>query len=368
MRLLIFAALYYPFEGGYVESIHQLAKKLQENNIDISIITCNTHKTKSEEIMDGIKVYRVPCWNPSFLNNTYPIPNVFSLLKILKNIKKPNFISTQTRFFPTSIVGFIYAKLKNIKILHTERGAYHPESSNFIVSWFGKIVDHTFGRLIFKYADYLICVSAAVAQFCKRLGAKNPLVIHDAVDIDFWKQEKKEQENITLAFVGRVIYGKGVQDLFEATKNINNINIKIIGDGAYLNNLKKLVADLNLSDKVSFLGNKSRHEFKDIICKKNTIFVHPSYSEGFPNAVLEAAAMGLPIIATDVGGTKEILPDEKYGIIVPPKNISILKEKILYLVENKNVREQMGQNAQKYIEENFSWIKISRQYFKLLYE
>src|SRR3989339_1074973 len=126
MNILICAGMYYPFRGGYFESIHGLAKELIREGHRISILTCNTHKQPTYETFEGATIVRMDCINPAWLYNTFPIPlPTVKNFRILKKITKENWdiISTQTRFFTTTWIGFFIAKIKKISLIHTERGA-----------------------------------------------------------------------------------------------------------------------------------------------------------------------------------------------------------------------------------------------------
>ncbi|KKS02240.1 MAG: Glycosyltransferase, partial [candidate division WWE3 bacterium GW2011_GWF2_41_45] len=101
------------------------------------------------------------------------------------------------------------------------------------------------------------------------------------------------------------------------------------------------------------------------ILKASDIVINPSYTEGLPTSVIEAALCGKPIIATTVGGTIEIL-DKNTGILIPAKNSSAITEKIEYLAENKDLRVLIGGKVKNKIERKFSWKKATEKYVELL--
>ena len=96
--------------------------------------------------------------------------------------------------------------------------------------------------------------------------------------------------------------------------------------------------------------------------KTTDIFVNPSYSEGLPTSVLEACAAGCAVVATDVGGTDEIIFDGSTGFLVKPGDQQGLTDKINYLLENKPVRDTFGKNAKTHVMDNFSWDQIMGQW------
>jgi len=99
------------------------------------------------------------------------------------------------------------------------------------------------------------------------------------------------------------------------------------------------------------------------------VFVFPSYREGFPNVVMQAGAMGLPCIVTDINGCNEIVEDGVNGLIIPPKNKEQLREKMLLMMENPELRNQLKQNAREMIvsryEQKQVWEALLEEYKKL---
>src|SRR3989338_10991310 len=158
-HIIIFAAVYHPYKGGYVEGIHELAKRLATKDIRITVVTCNTHDAPVSENIDGVAILRVPCWNPTWLNESFPIPKLLKTYTTIRQhilAKKINAVSIQTRFFPLTWIGFVYGKMHRIPVFLTERGACHPAASSFIIRFSGKIIDHTIGWVVAHFSEYTI--------------------------------------------------------------------------------------------------------------------------------------------------------------------------------------------------------------------
>jgi glycosyltransferase involved in cell wall biosynthesis len=117
-----------------------------------------------------------------------------------------------------------------------------------------------------------------------------------------------------------------------------------MGDGTERKALEKLSQKLGLESAITFLGTRNYQEAIGLI-KATDIFVNPSYSEGLPTTVVEAALAKKAIIATDIGGTEEIIEDQKSGFLIEPHDPERLKEKIELLIENKELRIKLGDNA-----------------------
>lgn len=379
-RILIFAAYFYPHIGGYENNLRELSQRLVQRDYEIDILTCNTEKGPTYEELDGVCIYRLPCWNA--LNSTYPIPKPsltgFRILRELQR-KKYDVINTQTRFFITSLLGLIFAKLKKTPLVHTERGAMHSVVSNKVVGLISRAYDHTIGTLIVKSARVNIGVSEAACDFLKYLGATNTQLIYNGIDTDIFRKRDTNyrqrlgisNDTLLITFVGRLIYAKGVQDLISALPKIKEMipeaKVSIVGDGPYRANLEDLAYQNGCSNDILFLGQKNQDEVIDILSATD-IFVNPSYSEGLPTSVMEPASIGLPIVATDVGGTREIIEHYKTGLLIPFGSVEMLQERISELIKDRNLRTLLGENARRFIKESYGWDSIVDEFEAILQE
>ncbi len=377
MRIIFFTAMYFPFRGGYCESIQGLIKKLSEEGHELTMVTCKIPpNTMDMEITDyGLKIIRICCWNPRWLNGTFPIPSPLKFFQLYLRLRHQPFdvVSTQTRFFPTSWYGLLFAKLRSLPSIHTERGGSHSISSKSFITFFGKIVDHTFGWVLCHFSQKIVGVSQGSCRFLRHLGAKNPICIFNGIDSQKWDgvtfNDSKECP-FTITFVGRLVFGKGVQTLLEAFAKIkreNSVRLFIVGDGEYRSELEALSKKLDLQEEIEFIGERDQKGILELF-RKTHVFVNPSYSEGLPRSVLEAAATGLPIIATNVGGTNEIIEHQKTGFLIPGKDKTALVEALQLFLRSPNLRKMYGETAKKYVREHFEWKIIAKQYTQLFQE
>jgi len=377
VKILVFAAFYHPYRGGYVESLHGLLRRLAAAGQEIIVLTCNTHQRPSKEIIDGIEVLRTSCWNPAWLAKSYPIPKP-SVLGGLRRLGKKEFdlVSTQTRFYPTTWLGFLFAKWHGLPIIHTERGAFHPVTGNQLVNYVGKVIDRSLGWAICRFSDKVVGVSQAACRFARHLGARKSLLIYNGVDVDFWAKDgqgESKENGLTIAFVGRLVHGKGVQDLLLAlvllrsrlpAVQFKSLKLAVVGDGPHKSYLMNLCDELRIKESVVFFGEMGREGVKTVL-QQADIFVNPSYSEGLPRSVLEAAAVGLPVVATNVGGTVDILGGGA-GILVPPGSVEQLSSELLTLISNKEIRRRLSLTAARNLRSRFDWNLITKQYLALI--
>lgn len=353
MRIVICAAFYPPYRGGYAESVRLLAEGLVARGNAVTVVACDEDGFSRTESVCGVSVVRIPAWNPSWLQKSFPIPNPFAFWRALTAVYKDGFtvVSTQTRFFPSTLIGFVFAKLHQIPVCHTERGASHTASDSLVIRLCGKVVDHTIGWIVCRNSHAVVGVSNAAAKFTRHLGAKNPITIYNGIDTLIWKRPTDFVRNdvfLRVVFVGRLVHAKGVQDFFYAVSPLLSefpaIRIDIVGDGPYRITLENCVRKLTMVHAVVFHGALNAREIRDILWHAD-VLVNPSHSEGFPRAVLEAAAVGMPILATDSGGTKEIIENGVQGILVPCGDCMALTTALRQLILNASLRAQMGTAA-----------------------
>ena len=149
-------------------------------------------------------------------------------------------------------------------------------------------------------------------------------------------------------------------------------HLHIIGDGVLKKELIQKSFDLGLERNITFHG-ALEHSLLPKFFAKSLMLVVPSINinndfEGMPTVLPEAMAARIPIVTTDAGGITDIIENYKTGIIVQQKNYEQLSEKIVELIENNNLRNQLTQNAYEKIINNFTWEKIGEKFKKLIYE
>lgn len=217
--------------------------------------------------------------------------------------------------------------------------------------------------------DATITVSNNLKQALFRHFAINSFVVHNVVGKEFVYTQKEKNNIFTIVTTGSLIYRKGFDILINALSNIQNCLPKkwqtiIIGDGEYKEELQQLINNLNLQSNIHLIGKKNK---KDIVAllQQSDLFILPSRSETFGVVYIEAMACGLPIIATDCGGPRDIVT-ESNGFLIPNEDIDALSKTILYMVKNINKydRKAIAEDCQA----RFSPEVIARQLTKIFKE
>jgi glycosyltransferase involved in cell wall biosynthesis len=179
------------------------------------------------------------------------------------------------------------------------------------------------------------------------------------------KSERKIEEGKVI-FVGHVYVRKGVYELVEACASIKKVKkLKLIGPvkDEVSKELKNIAQVREDGEWLQLTGAKSREEVYEEICSAEFL-VLPSYTEGFPNIVIEGMAMGCPILATNVGAIPEMLDicNSPAGFCISPQNIGALKESIEMMFVEKELRTEYGHNGLKRVLQNYNMHHIIEQY------
>lgn len=234
---------------------------------------------------------------------------------------------------------------------------------------------HQLWRMIILHLSKNIVANSRAGLIANKLN--RGLVFYNGIDSKFFvKPDKKSSvtrqelgvgdDIILLASVANLVPYKDYDSILKALCVLKEKRIPFhyiaIGDGPERNRIGGLVEKMNLSQDVSFLG--SRNDCKDILYASD-IFIHSSRGEGCSNAILEAMAAGLPIIASATGGTSEVV-DISNGRLFAFKNVEQLAKEIEDLIRNKSVREELGRNSKIKAQRDFSIEKMMSNYYKLI--
>lgn len=220
---------------------------------------------------------------------------------------------------------------------------------------------------IIKMVDYTLVLDNKSFSTLVKNGYKNvkllPNPLSEQVNNLINKTSAWEPGNKTILFVGHVLPSKGIQELIIACRQIKNINLRILGlipDG-YDRELKKIAGDY--WNKIEFLGNQTIETVIDEMSHCG-IFVLPTYTEGFPNVIIEAMGVGCPIITTPVGAIPEMLQISEpnpCGICVPVMEVEALKEAIIKLSSDTNLCLQFSRSAKERANSVYSMSSIWKQ-------
>ena len=168
----------------------------------------------------------------------------------------------------------------------------------------------------------------------------------------------RDASSFTFVFVGRIVRDKGINELCEAFEKLNRLHpqCRLWLVGPYEDSLDPISESarhqIETNPAIQSVGGKFGDELLAYYAAADC-FVFPSYREGFPNTVIEAGAMGLPSIVTDINGAREIIVEGENGMIVPPQDSDALFQAMEKLLTDKNSRERMALNARPMVASRF---------------
>lgn len=180
--------------------------------------------------------------------------------------------------------------------------------------------------------------------------AATEMIIPPAVQTDFFNAVDKSVsgDKLRIVSVGRLTWKKGYDIGIQAVALLKQKNIpfeyRIIGDGNFLQPLQFAISELGLQNEVSLMGAMTAAQVKEQMQDAH-VFFHPAISEGFSNAVLEAQAMGLPVVCTDADGLAENVSDKETGFVVPKWDPKALAERLEWCYYNKQLAVDMGKRG-----------------------
>lgn len=219
---------------------------------------------------------------------------------------------------------------------------------------------------LYQRSDALSSVSRYTESVNKRLFnyTKPVKILYNAIEVDPEFNLTANKKEKTIVFTGTLIQKKGIFSLLKAWnivyKKHPDAQLKIFGKGK-IEELKKCLNE-NTLKTVHFLGHVPRESLFDELSKA-TAAVFPSYSECFALAPLEALAVGCPVINTSRASGKELIIDKENGSLIDPDNIEQIAEKIIELIEDKNLQQQYSEKGRATIMEKFLIEESAKEHF-----
>lgn len=313
---------------------------------------------------EGVKVIAVPMERHISIMKDFK--SLWQMWRVFRK-EKPTMVHSMTP--KAGMICMVAAWLARVPVrVHTFTGLVFPTSSGL-------------KRRILMFTDWLTCACAThiipegegvKADLLNNGITRKPIKVLGygnvkGCDMDYFSrrdevmhtaEQIKDKDKFTFLFIGRVVKDKGINELISAFERLysSHSNTRLILVGPYEDDV----------DPISEKSRKAIDGCEDIIAvgKKTGVdllayyaasdcFVFPSYREGFPNTVIEAGAMGLPSIVSDINGAREIIINGENGVIVPSKDAEALYDAMLSMLQNDAERERMAGNARHLIETRY---------------
>lgn len=211
-----------------------------------------------------------------------------------------------------------------------------------------------------RRAKFVACIS----HFCRSQGMifvepehwDKMSIVRCGVDLDLFEPVAHQGQGHRLLYVGRLAVEKGLPMLLESLKQVAaqspDVHLTVVGDGADRAFLENLTVEMGLAKNVEFVGYQSQESVRHYL-RQTDIFVLPSFAEGIPVVLMEAMAMGVPVVTTQIAGVSELVESGENGYLVPPGDSDALVTAIAKLVDDSDRRAQFGQAGRKKVEQHF---------------
>ncbi len=236
-------------------------------------------------------------------------------------------------------------------------------------------------RQIYTRANAVTAISQFLAERAKRFGASAVTVVPNGVDVERFSrpaggsdwQKFRAREQLTkgpvVITVSRLVHKNGIDDLIAAIGLLRQrgvtITLWIVGTGPLASSLQSRVKELDLDAAVQFKGFIAHDELPRLL-QSALLFVRPSRSEGFGNAIVEAMAAGVPVVVTPVGGIPDFVHHEVTGLFCRPNDPESIAVAIERLVQDEALRQRLAANARRLVRERYDWSIIARQMNQVL--
>lgn len=372
MRIALVPPTYLPSVGGVQINTHSLAKRLKEIGIDVSVVA-GKNSLPSTYTIDDIYVQTLPFY---LFRGTVKSFFAFiprSVVCILRGFLvfrriRPEVVNIHflgANAFYIMLLHMIM-RFKIVVTLHGSIEAPYKDLAQTEGYWEAKILNWTADRILHQ-ASTIVCISQ---YLYKKVMTTFPdlqnrcKIIPVGLEFPNFDQMKAARSNFILG-AGRLSFEKGFDTLIRAFEEVSQIfpdlRLVIAGDGDERGNLERMVASSNLTGKVVFLGEVKRAKVMELFsgCK---LAVVPSRIEGFGAIILEAMAMGAPIVATSVGGIPELIDDGETAFLVTPENPQELAAKIRFLLLNPDLLNHVGAQAKVKLQGKYDWHEIAGRY------
>jgi len=372
--------------------IYELCSALSRRDVDIEVVCPHDNGYRTRERWGRISIHRYP----------YFFPRRHQTLcygaGILKNINRNGLAPVQLPFFLVmgALYSFLIAREKQADLIHAHwslpqglMGIAGGRLSGIpcVTTVHGSDVYglrhplfKILNSMVIRHSDACTANSTATARKVREISGRKDIEIIpmgfdpevftplDSRNIPGPKREK------TLLYVGRLIDWKGVDSLIKALplvqRRFPETRLLLIGDGPQRAELMGLCRDLGIEESVKFMGEIPQDLLPEYYSSAQA-FVLPSIvnekgeTEGLGLVLLEAMACGTPVIGSDVGGIPDIIKNGNTGLLAKPRDPEDLADKIMTVMADKKLAEELSSRASRYITENFSWDSIADRFLKL---
>lgn len=351
---------------------------------EVTAISADQEKLKKLGKKNKYQIYPI-----EMTRQITPWQDLKAVIRLYKYLKKEKPAIVHTHTPKAGIVGMLAARLARVpNRLHTVAGLPLMEATGVKRKILNAVEKLTYACATKVYPnseglkDFIVKEKLASKEKIKIIGQGSsngintkhfdPHIYNEKVKNELREELGISKEDFVFIFVGRLVSDKGINELVKAFRNLKFKikNSKLLMVGPFETELDPLkeetLQEIKTNPHIISVGYQE--DVRPYFAISDAL-AFPSYREGFPNVVMQAGAMGLPSIVSNINGCNEIIIEEENGLIIPPKNIQDLQNAMLRLLEDENLNDKLKSNARSMIcnryEQKLVWEALLEEYQKL---
>jgi glycosyltransferase involved in cell wall biosynthesis len=355
MRILVITGIFPPDIGGPATYVPQVATALVEHQHTVVVVTLSDARGDPAPSYP----FRVVRLRRGIFK---PLRIILTIITLLWLGRRTDLLFVNGLYLEAVAANFFLRKPLVEKIVGdwaweraTNRGWVKDNFEEFQKITYGVRVEalKTLRRFCVRRADIVITPSRYLARWLSHWGVaeKKITVVYNAVEPVFPTPYDPIPLStpIKVVTVGRLVPWKQVDHLIVAMAQCDGAGLVIVGDGPERKRLEELVRSRDVADRVYFAGQRSKEETLSLMAACDLLVLNSTY-EGFPHVVLEAMSVGLPVVATSVGGTPELVRDGENGVLIAPNANGVLSRIFMELVSSSAERQRLADGARRTVE------------------
>ncbi|MFI5339628.1 MAG: glycosyltransferase family 4 protein [Candidatus Methylomirabilales bacterium] len=381
MRIGLLISQFFPVVGGAERQAHALARMLLARGHQVTVVTRQLGGSPASEVLDGVPVVRAI--RTVDLGPLFGMTYVLSVARFLLAHRGDWDVIHTVFVYLDAFAAILTRRLHKLPVVVRPACAgYYGDLARLkrfriwpLLPGLDSATIRAVVRTIAR-ADAFIANSMELQRELIEAGfpAERIVRISNGVDLNHFRPDSRARSaearqhlrlptGPLLAFVGRLDPQKGLHTLLQAlpplAPGLEEARLLVLGDGPQRAELEQAVQRAGLSDRVLFRGL-----VPDVspYLRACDIFVFPSVGEGMPNALLEAMASGLPCVASDIGGCRDVITDGQTGLLAPPGDATAFRRALEQLLRSPEMRERLGASARQSVASRFGLERMAERY------
>lgn len=368
--ICIFTHHYHPQLSGIGNFVDGLAHALAARGDRVVIVTNDSMRVGvGHSVENGLEIIRLPCI--SLLDGRLPLPkktsDYYRLLQSLDDYEWDG-VLINTRLFPLSLEGLKFAANHNTRAVVLDHGSAYLSFNQPFLDFFVRQYEDWITDRVKSFEPAFYGISSKSVEWLQHFNIDARGVISNSInaasyrnissDRDFRSELGISQLTLLVAFVGRLIPEKGIHSIIEAARSkeltSRDICFVLAGDGPLANEVKEAS-----SSNMYWVGRCSTEDISSLLQQADVLCL-PTRSEGFSTVLLEASACGTPAVVTDVGGARELIPDDSYGTIIQSMASDEVVSALCRLFDDRKLLSLQSRNSRALVENRYSWDATAR--------